>query len=205
MSLLKITSEDLTYFRGLHPDKSSITLEYRQGLFKSLTEYVSNNIHKSDQPIKEFYEKLPTDFQKVKPSDKLIDTALKMIAIQVSISGRIKIPFMKIDVKHVVGLSLYLETGKKGDVFYALADTVLYVVKELKQKPGIVQWIENSGFELQPRDWCEVIPRSHVLINDALEKAKKKADIELLIKSLNDAADLSKVYFSTFKINRLTK
>jgi hypothetical protein len=201
--MIEITNEDLNFFKTIHPEKSSITPEYREKLFLGLKNHIKINYHTSNLPAKEFYDRLTSDFKRIEPTEQMEKAALKVLAIQVAIAGRVKNNFLRVQEKDCINLGLYTETGRKGDLYYALATTVEYCIDKLKVIPGIVQWIHNSGFDLPHEQWKLVVPRSHVLEENQGMKTQRKSDIEALLKALTNKADLTKINFHALKIVKI--
>lgn len=203
MQSLEITEEDIRYYKSIHPDKSSITPIYRTELLQGLITRIKENYYTSPLPAKEFYDNLSSDFKKsVTLTDVQVSKALKCIAVQISITGRVKNNFIKVSDKDVVGLSIYTESGRKGDLYYALAETVDFCINKHKIVPGIVQWVTNEGYSLDEKFHSFVVPRSHVLETDSTIKVQRKKDIEALLNGLKTKSDLSKIKFNYLVIQK---
>jgi hypothetical protein len=203
MKSLEITEDDIKYFKHIHPDKSAITVQYRIELFNGLIERIKSSYFSSTMVAKEFYDTLTSDFKKVpKVTDEQVNKAVKCISMQLAVAGRIKNNYIKVADKEVVGLSIYTETGRKGDLYYALAETVEFIIVKHNIIPGIVQWAENEGYVMDKRFYPYVIPRSHVLEPDSQAKLYRKRDIESLLTGLKIKADISKIKYNQLVIQK---
>jgi hypothetical protein len=199
--MLKLNNEDIQFFKSIHPEKSSITNKYRNELFLGLKQHIYLNYYSSEMPSKEFYDFATSDFKQIKPSDEQINIALKVIAVQITIAGRVKSKFLRVQDKDIVNLGIYTEIGRKGDLYYALAECVEDILDRFNIIPGIIQWVWNSGFDIDKRLWKYCIPRSHVLEDDAKSKKLRKTDVEVLLNCLSSKKDLTKVVFTKLKFD----